>query len=538
VVEVKPEEIPEKLGPSLVVTAITKGQRLINRLVASPHVDRLNIGPIPTMRISWDQPREGNLFEHLYARRAFSAGRGCLMKILYITAGAAGMYCGSCLRDNALAAELMAQGHEVTLVPLYTPTLTDEPNVSQEKVLFGGISVYLQQHSALFRHTPRLLDRLWDSSLALKAAARRSISVDPHFLAEMTVSMLKGERGHQHKELFKLLDWLRHQHPPDIVTLPNSLLIALAAPIKRALNRLLCCTLQGEDLFLEGMLESHRSQALELIRASVQHVDAFIAVSHFYADFMSDYLHIPRQKIHVVPLGINLEGYDAGRREDQSRSDDRARLRSDHFTIGYFARVAPEKGLHILCEAYRRLRQRGELPHARLEAAGYLAPEHKAYLHGLEQQMKDAGLGDEFHYRGVLDRESKLEFFRRLDVFSMPATYAEPKGMSALEAMASGVPVVQPRWGAFPEILEKTAGGILVEPNDSRSLAEGILSLWKNPEWADDLGRRGAAGVRQHYSVARMADRALEVYGNLLRPASRAREDTALTAVGAPPPSQ
>ncbi|NOT60097.1 MAG: glycosyltransferase family 1 protein, partial [Acidobacteria bacterium] len=64
------------------------------------------------------------------------------MRILYFTAGAAGMYCGSCLRDNALATELMRQGHDVTLVPLYTPTLTDEPNVSQEKVLFGGISVY------------------------------------------------------------------------------------------------------------------------------------------------------------------------------------------------------------------------------------------------------------------------------------------------------------------------------------------------------------------------------------------------------------
>lgn len=71
VVEVKPEELPEAMGPSLVVTAITNDQKLINKLIASPHVDRLNIGPIPTMKIAWDQPHEGNLFEHLYARRAF-----------------------------------------------------------------------------------------------------------------------------------------------------------------------------------------------------------------------------------------------------------------------------------------------------------------------------------------------------------------------------------------------------------------------------------------------------------------------------------
>src|SRR5215471_9281488 len=117
------------------------------------------------------------------------------MKILSITAGAAGMYCGSCFRDNALAAELMAQGHDVQLVPIYTPTLTDEENVSQRRVFFGGISVYLQQHSSFFRHTPWLVDRLWDSQLALKLVAKSSVAVDPGSLGDLTVSMLMGENG-------------------------------------------------------------------------------------------------------------------------------------------------------------------------------------------------------------------------------------------------------------------------------------------------------------------------------------------------------
>src|SRR5678815_5498322 len=125
------------------------------------------------------------------------------MKIVYITAGAASMYCGSCLRDNALAAELLSRGHDITLVPLYTPTLTDEQNVSEDRVFFGGISVYLEQHSALFRHTPRILDRVWDSEFALKAASRRSIPVDPQSLGALTVSMLQGLQGHQRKEFFK-----------------------------------------------------------------------------------------------------------------------------------------------------------------------------------------------------------------------------------------------------------------------------------------------------------------------------------------------
>lgn len=426
------------------------------------------------------------------------------MKILYITAGAAGMYCGSCLRDNALAAELMAHGHDVLLLPLYTPTRTDERNVSSERVFFGGISVYLQQHSSVFRHTPRLFDRLWDSTVALKAASRRSIAVDPQSLAAMTLSMLRGEEGHQSKELFKLLDWLGVQSPPDIVNLPNALLIALAGPIRQKLDRPVCVTLQGEDLFLTGMPEPVRSEAIELIRRHAADVDGYISVSEFYADDMARLLAIPREKIHVVPLGINLEGYEAKRENNH-----------DRFTVGYFARIAPEKGLHLLAKAYRDLRARGELEDARLEVAGYLAPEHRGYLGEIEAKMKSAGLGDEFNYRGELSRDEKLAFLREMDVFSMPTTYAEPKGMSVLEAMASGVPVIQPRWGAFPEMIERTGGGMLVEPNDSASLAEGLSALWKNPEQTRDLGRQGAAGVRSHYNVSRMSERALEVYARL-----------------------
>jgi len=423
------------------------------------------------------------------------------MKILSITAGAAGMYCGSCLRDNTLAVELMAAGHDVQLVPIYTPTLTDEPNVSEHRVFFGGISVYLQQHSAVFRHTPWLIDRLWDSQLALKLAARNSIAVDPDSLGELTISMLKGEDGLQRKELEKLIHWLLSESPPDVVVLPNSLLIGLARPIREALKRPICCTLQGEDLFLAGLQERYRTRARELIRANVEFVDAFLPVSHYCAKYMAAELNIPGRKVHVVPLGIHFDGYK-----------ERKPARSDTFVIGYFARVAPEKGLHVLCDAYRRLRQRRDAPKLRLEAAGYLAREHRPYLEGIEQQMRDWGYGGEFHYRGVLDREAKIDFLHGLDVLSVPATYDEPKGMFLLEAMAAGVPVVQPRRGAFTEIIEKTSGGMLVEPDDADSLAGGLFSVWESSTRSEELSRLGYDGVREHYSASSMARRATEVF--------------------------
>ncbi len=432
------------------------------------------------------------------------------MKILYITAGAAGMYCGSCLRDNALAAEWLRQGHEVILTPLYTPTRTDEANVSQSRVFFGGISVYLEQHWALFRRTPVILDRLWDSGAALKLASRRSIPVDPHLLGELAVSVLRGEDGYQRKELFKLIEWLEQEAPFDVVNLHDSMLVSLARPIRRALGCPVCCTLQGEDLFLEGLPAPYRDQAKSLIRTNLEYVDAFVAVSDYYAKFMASYLGIPAGKMHVVPLGINLDGYGV-----------RGETQSDVFTVGYFARIAPEKGLHVLCEAYRRARERSGLKLSRLEAAGYLSPEHRGYLHGVEQQMKDWGLGEEFHYRGEMDREGKIRFLQGLDALSVPCTYDEPKGMFLLEAMACGVPVVQPRRGSFPEIIEKTAGGILVEPDDPDGLADAIVALWTDPARARELGQRGAAGVREHYTVTRMAQSALEVYDSVKAAAAR-----------------
>ncbi|HUG52491.1 MAG TPA: glycosyltransferase family 4 protein [Vicinamibacteria bacterium] len=427
------------------------------------------------------------------------------MRLLHITAGAGGMYCGSCLRDNALAAELLARGHDVSLLPLYTPTRTDEANRSGERVFFGGLSVYLQQRVPLLRRTPALLDVLWDMPAVIKAAAGHGVSVDPHALGEMTVSTLRGEDGFQAKEVRKLVRYLEGLPPFDVVLIPVSLLIGLAPPLKRALGRPVVCTLQGEDFFLEALGESHRRQAKDLIRAHAPHVDAFVATSDYYATFMAGYLGLDRSLVQTVPIGISLDGHDPA-----------PRPRSSPLVLGYFARIAPEKGLHLLAEAYRILRRELGLPPSQLRAAGYLAPEHRRYLEEVTARLREWGLVSEFQYQGEVDRVGKIAFLRGLDVFSVPSPYAEPKGMYLLEAMANGVPWVQPRHGAFPEIHDKTGGGLLFTPHDTRELAARIFTLATDAPLAADLGRRGAAGVRAHYSAARMAERALEVYAEVV----------------------
>jgi glycosyltransferase involved in cell wall biosynthesis len=428
------------------------------------------------------------------------------LRILAITAGAANMYCGSCLRDNALARELIRQGHDVTLVPIYTPTRTDEPNVSEERVLYGGVNVYLQQVLPLFRRTPPFIDRLFDSRPVMKLLSRLSVATDPDRLADLTISTLKGEDGFQRKEVVKLVDWLRHFPRPDVVLLPNSLMVGLARPLAGALEGPVACALQGEDLFLDGMPVRERGEATRLIQERVRDVAGFLAVSDYYASYMGELLAIPSSKMAVVPLGINLEGFSGREARD-----------SGPVVIGFFARVAPEKGLHNLVDAYRLLRKRRDFPPTRLEVAGYLGREHRRYLARLERELANDGLGGEFRYHGTLDRSEKIEFLRSLDIFSVPTDYRESKGISVLEAMAIGVPVVQPRHGTFPEMLEATGGGKLVRPGDNRELAEALASLVVDSDARGALGQRGAEGVRRHFTVERMAGETASVLGRLVK---------------------
>ena len=423
------------------------------------------------------------------------------MNITYVTAGAGGMYCGSCIRDNALAAALSRRGHDVTLLPLYTPTRTDETNVSQRRVFFGGISVYLEQYLALFRRTPWLLDRLWEAPWLLRAFSGHGVETSPTSLGALTVSVLEGTHGHQRKELDKLVHWLADQPRPDVLDISNSMLIAIAGPLKQALGCPINCTLQGENIFIESLLEPYRTRAKELIRSHLPAVDSFVAVSDYYAAHMTRYLGIPGARMHVVPLGVNTDSLVPP-----------PTARTAPFTFGYLGRIAPEKGLHLLVDAYRDLRERGELAGCRIELAGYLAGEHQSYWSSIEREVQGWGLADEIRYRGELDLDAKIRFLQALDLFVAPATYDDPKGMALLEAMACGVPVVASRRGTYTEILERTGGGVLVPPDHLGQLEQTLQQLVGDRARLADLGRRAGIGVRERYSTDEMAAAAIDVY--------------------------
>ena len=417
------------------------------------------------------------------------------MRLAYIAAGAAGMYCGTCIHDNTLATALKRHGIDVALIPTYTPLRTDEEDISLDRVFYGGINVFLQQKWSLFRHTPRTLDRLLDGPRLLNSLSRFSASTSAQDLGSLTVSVLKGEQGHQQKELSRLVSWLRDDFKPDIVQLTNAMFAGMGRQLKDELGVPVLCGLQGEDIFLEQLIEPYRTQAQDTLRQRAPDIDAFIAPCTYYRDYMAEYMQVAEEKIHVVPLGLNLAEHGVTTPATGGNTK----------KIGYLARICPEKGFHLLVDAFRLLKERTDLGPLRLETAGYLGQEQI-------KKIAECGLEDSFTYHGEVDRQEKIKFLSDLHVFSMPTTYAEPKGLSILESLANGTPVVQPDHGTFPEMLATTGGGLLFEPHSAEDLADNIARLLRDEPLRQQLGQTGKKAVHSDFHDDATATKTLAVY--------------------------
>ena len=433
------------------------------------------------------------------------------MKIAYITAGAAGMYCGTCLHDNTLAAALIERGHEVSLTPTYTPMRTDETSVAIDQVFFGAINVYLQQKLKLFRRTPRFVDRLFDNKRLLNWVSRFAGSTNAHELGALTLSMLEGEEGAQAKELDKLVEWLEEILQPEIVHLSHTLFLGFARRIKERLGVPVVVSLQGEDLFFEELVEPWHRGVRRVVAERAGDVDAFVAPSRYYADTMAEEYGLPKERIHRLRLGIKASDFE------HAEPSTPAEISADApVTLGYLARFCPEKGIDILLEAFEQLVAEPGGERLRLRIAGYLGEKDRVFYERQEERIASGPMAGRVELVGEVDRQGKIDFLRSLDIFTMPTVYREPKGLPVLEALASGVPVVQPRHGSFPEMVDDTGGGILVEPCSPRALAQGLRELIDDPERRRALATAGRRSVLERYDEGTMAEETLALYRQLL----------------------
>lgn len=427
------------------------------------------------------------------------------MRIYQLVPGSGGtFYCQNCLRDYALVRALRRMGHDVVVVPLYLPPLGfEEENHRAAPVFFGGINVYLKQRFALFQKAPRWIDRIFDSTPFLKLAASCGGSTSAAELGPMTLSMLQGRLGKHKKEFHRLVEWMKEHARPDIVHISNALLLGLAPEIKEALKVPIVCSLQDEKPWLEEMPEPYRQQAWDAIKRNIAFTSALVATSKWYADCMAGLLSLPRESIDVVYPGIKVDG--AGPAELNFQSP----------VIGFLSRLSKSQGLGTLVDAFLELKQQQRFNSLRLRATGGCTSSDRQFLEQLHARLRSENCQDDVDFDSGFNESQRLDFLRGLSVMSVPVPRGEAFGLHLLEAMALGIPVVQPSIGAYPEIIEATGGGMLYDAAKPGALAANIESLLTNPSAAKAIGRQGCAAVTEKFSMERMAADMTAIYGRI-----------------------
>lgn len=428
------------------------------------------------------------------------------MKSIQILPGSGdNFYCENCVRDNATVRALLKAGEEVVTVPMYLPQVIERVDaIVNAPVFYGGINSYLQQVSGFFRHTPRWIDRLFDTQFMLRFAAKRAGSVRARNLGELTLSVMKGEHGNQAKELDRLLRWLDGVDRPDLVHLSTPLLIGIGQAIRKRFGIPIVCTLQDEDVWIDAMDEPWRARCWETMGEGGKDVAAWISVSRYFGSVMGERLRIEPGKLHVVPIGI-----DPG--EPPSDSG-----KAGTPTIGYLARMAESMGLPLLLDAFLRLRKTERWKSLRLHLSGGKTGDDAPFLERFQRRIADEGVADSVQFFDEFDPRSRKAFLESLSVLSVPSPHGVAFGTYILEAGARGIPVVLPKIGSYPEIVGATGGGVLYEPNTVDALTRALEELLADAGKRAALGKKGRESVAASFTLGTMAARMIEVYRSVV----------------------
>lgn len=450
------------------------------------------------------------------------------MKVVVVVPGSGGrFYCENCLRDAALVRSLRGKGNDVVVAPLYLPLYSDGPLMSGDSpVFFGGINTYLQQTMAWEKMAPAWLKRVMDSKWMLSLAAKKSATTRARGLGKMTLAMLEGEAGRHAAELERLVEWIGKSERPDVIHVSTLLLVGLVRRLKAVAKCPVICLAQDEDTWLDDLEPPYDRRCWEMIRERCAQVDAVVASSRYYAGRIEDRLGMRAGSVEVVYPGIEGEGdriQGSGFREEEGGNGEGLMVNGGRGLttrvtrntkgvrgegrriIGYLSRVTELLGFGTLVDAFLLLKQKPGFDDVQLRAMGGMVGDDESKVMKVLGRLEKAGWRDDVEVLPEVDRESRLEFLRALTVMSVPMPQGPAFGMFLLEAMAAGVPVVQPAIGAFPEIVEATGGGVCYGPNTAEALAEALAILLSDPERVRELGRTGQGAVRERFGIGRMA---------------------------------
>jgi glycosyltransferase involved in cell wall biosynthesis len=348
------------------------------------------------------------------------------------------------------------------------------------------------------------LEKLFDSRPLLRYAAKKSGSTSAAGLEEMTISMLMGEKGRQASQLNQLITYLASEIKPDVVHLSNALLLGLARRLKNDLDIKVICSLQDENEWIDLMHNEYQKRVWDLMAERTVDVDLFVAASNYYSEKSRDQLRIPSEKMTVVYGGINLDGYEL------------SSLPFDPPVIGYLCRMSEYFGLGIIVDAFIRLKQDVRFKELKLYLTGGYAGDDKIFVNEMLNKISKNGFEKDVKIFEKFNKENRIQFLKSLTLLSVPVPTGEAFGAYQVEALAAGVPIVQPNVGGYPEFIEATGGGIIYEPNDGENLAKAIASLLTEPDQVRKLGAQGRKAVLEKYSMSDMAKNMVNVYESII----------------------
>ncbi|MDR2979247.1 MAG: glycosyltransferase family 4 protein [Bacteroidales bacterium] len=418
------------------------------------------------------------------------------MKILFIVPGSGDpFYCGNCFRDNLHANALWKAGHEVIVMPLYLP-LKHESFKGNTPLFFPAVSFYIAQKFFTRKSMPKWMENILNTRTALNIAASFSGSTSAEGMEGLTLSMIHGEGQAFNEQVKLLVNWIEKQEKPDIIHLSSSLVIGIAKAIKQKIDIPIICSLQDEEVWVDHLKEEYATIAWKGISDNLKYIDQFVASSEFYKGIALR--RIPEiQNIEVVYPGINREKYaSADYPENQ--------------IIGFFYRMNRENGLHILAEAFVKLKEKESIPNLKLKIGGGYTSVDKKFLKQvkktLEPFMNDVIWSDSYSL------DDHQQFYKGITALSVPLTFDEGVGLYLCEAFAAGRPAVEPATGSFPEIVGNA--GVLYEPNDSQSLADALEKLLINETLLSQSKENALHLSATRYNDKISAEKLIEIYKN------------------------
>jgi len=278
------------------------------------------------------------------------------------------------------------------------------------------------------------------------------------------------------------------------------LLMGLAKKIRDELKIPVVCSLQDEDVWIDAMRPSYREKLWQLMAEKGNDVDAFVAVSNYFAGVMQQKMAIPSSKIHILPIGVNPQDYQEHIPNSQTP------------VIGYLSRMCVENGFEILIDAFIKLKDTSRFKNARLKVTGGSTGDDKKFIQKQIKKLKQKNYFDDVEFMPEFTTDKLGDFFRDITVMSVPVLNGEAFGLYQLEAMASGIPVVQPALGAFPEIAEQTGGGVIYQPNSADALSKALEEILSDPDKLLRLSKAGRKSVEEHYNTALLTKKMVEVY--------------------------